>query len=97
MGDYELLSHVILTLDTQVSQKSTVYGNLKDLIKLALCKYEALCYTLVPWKLHLWAWLSTSTNINISSKTEQKTMVARYQTCYTNSNEGSIHESIWKN
>ena len=24
-------------------------------------------------------------------------MVARYQTCYTNSTEGSIHESIWKN
>ena len=24
VGDYELLSHVILTLDTQVSQKSTV-------------------------------------------------------------------------
>ena len=24
-------------------------------------------------------------------------MVARYQTCYTNLTEGSIHESIWKN
>ena len=34
---------------------------------------------------------------NISLKAEQKTMVARYQTCYTNSTEGSINKSIWKN
>ena len=34
---------------------------------------------------------------NISSKAEQKTTVARYQTSYTNSTEGTIHESIWKN
>ena len=34
---------------------------------------------------------------NISSKAEQKTTVARYQTCYTNSTEGSIDESISKN
>ena len=34
---------------------------------------------------------------NISSKVEQKTMVACYQTWYTNSTKGSIHESIWKN
>ena len=34
---------------------------------------------------------------NISSKAEQKTTVAHYQTWYTNSTKGSIHESIWKN
>ena len=34
---------------------------------------------------------------SISSKAEQKTTVARYQTYYTNSTEGSIHGSIWKN
>ena len=34
---------------------------------------------------------------NISSKSEQKTTVARYQTHCTNSTEGSIHGSIWKN
>ena len=34
---------------------------------------------------------------SISSKAEQKTTVARYQTYYTNSTEGGIHESIWKN
>ena len=34
---------------------------------------------------------------NISLKAEQKTTVARYQTWYTNSTKGSIHESIWKN
>ena len=34
---------------------------------------------------------------NISLKAEQKTTVACYQTCYTNSTEGSIHGSFWKN
>ena len=28
---------------------------------------------------------------NISSKAEQKTMVACYQTCYTNSTKGTVH------
>ena len=31
------------------------------------------------------------------SKAEQKTTVVRYQTCYTNSTESSMHGSIWKN
>ena len=43
---------------------STVYGNLKDQMKLDLCICEALSYTLVPWKPQLWAWLSITTNIN---------------------------------
>ena len=34
---------------------------------------------------------------NISSKAKQKTTIARYQICYTNSTEGTIHWSIWKN
>ena len=34
---------------------------------------------------------------NILSKAEQKTTVARYQTCYMNSTEGTVHWSIWKN
>ena len=34
---------------------------------------------------------------NISLKVEQKTTVACYQTCYTNSTEGTVHWSIWKN
>ena len=34
---------------------------------------------------------------NISSKADQKTTVACYQTCYANWTKGSIHESIWKN
>ena len=49
---------------------------------------------------HLWVWLSITTNINyanMSSNAEQKMMVACYQTCYTNSTEGTIHGSIWKN
>ena len=51
----------------------------------------------VPWKLHLWGWLSITANINyavlenISSKTEQKTMFAHCQTCYTNLNEGTMN------
>ena len=58
---------------------------------------------MVPWKPYLWVWLSITTNLiklifqNISSKVEQKTMVACYQTCYTNSTESTIHKSIWKN
>ena len=72
-------------------------------MKLDLCKYEALSYTLVPWKLlcvrgYQLALISIKLiPENISSKAAQKTTVARYQTCYTNSTEGSIHESIWKN
>ena len=31
---------------------------------------------------------------NISSKAEQKTMVARYQTCYTNSTEGIVYMEV---
>ena len=34
---------------------------------------------------------------NKSSKAEQKRTVARYKTCYTNSTEGIVHGSIWKN
>ena len=34
---------------------------------------------------------------NYLSKTEQKTTVARYQTCSINSTEGTIHGSIWNN
>ena len=74
-------------------------------MKLDMSKDEALSYTSVPWKPHLWAWLSIILALisikltfkNTSSKAEQKTMVACYQTCYTNSTEGSINKSIWKN
>ena len=31
------------------------------------------------------------------SKAEQMTMVVRYKTCYTNSTEGTVNGSIWKN
>ena len=73
---------------TGISKINSVYENLKDQMKLDLCICEALSYTLVPWKPYLWAWLSISIKPifeTISSKAEQKTMVARYQTCYTNS------------
>ena len=52
------------TIYTGISKISTVYGNLKDQMKLDLCICEALSYTLVPWKPQLWAWLSITTNIN---------------------------------
>lgn len=50
---------------------------------------------MVPWKLHLWVWLSITININslknISSENEQKTTFAHYQTLYTNSTEGTSY------
>ena len=52
------------TIYTGISKISSVYGNLKDQMKLDLCICEALTYTSVPWKLQLWAWLSITTNIN---------------------------------
>ena len=52
------------TIYTGISKIGTVYGNLKDQMKLDLCICEALSYTLVPWKPQLWAWLSITTNIN---------------------------------
>ena len=59
------LRHVIFTLYTQVFQKSiSVYENVKDQMKLDLCICEALSYTSVSWKPHLWAWLSITTNTN---------------------------------
>ena len=52
------------TIYTGISKISSVYGNLKDQMKLDLCICEALSYMLVPWKPQLWAWLSITTNIN---------------------------------
>ena len=52
------------TCHLQVFQKSSVYGNLKDQMKLDLCICEALSYTSVLWKLYWWGWLSITTNIN---------------------------------
>ena len=88
------------TIYTGISKISSVYGNLKDQMKLDLCICEALRYTSVPWKPQLWACyqlplISIKPMFeNISSKAEQKTTVARYQTCYTNSTQRSVHESI---
>ena len=36
-------------------------------MKLDLCIYETLSYTSVPWKLHLWVWLSITTNTNYTN------------------------------
>ena len=52
------------TMCTGISKIHSVYGNLKDQMKLDLCICEALSYTSVPWKPYLWAWLSITTNIN---------------------------------
>ena len=70
--------HVVL--DTQVIKINSVYVNLKDQMKLDLCICEGI--GTVPWKPHLWAWQSMTTNINYvnkSSKAEQKMMIALYQ------------------
>ena len=63
----------------------------------SLC--EALSYMHGTMKLHLWAWISITTNINctnILSKAEQKTF-AHYKTCYANLIEGTLHGRMWKN
>ena len=52
------------TMYTGISKIHSVYGNLKDQMKLDLCICEALSYMSVPWKPYLWAWLSITTNIN---------------------------------
>ena len=72
-------------------------------MKLDLCIYEA------SPKLYAWyhgncicrhdyqlALISIMLLFDILAKAEQK-MVARYQTCCTNSTEGTIHESTCKN
>ena len=89
------MGHVIFTIDTQVFQKSVI--NLKDKMKFDLCIYEALNYKydtmeticgcgyelpLISFKLIF---------ENSSSKAEQKTAVAHYQTFYTNSTEVTVH------
>ena len=64
---------------------------------ITLC--EALSYMHGTMKLHLWAWISITTNINytnIMSKAEQKTF-ARCKTCYANLIEGTLHRRMWKN
>jgi len=55
------MGHVIFT---GISKINSVYGNLKDQMKLDFCICEALSYMSVPWKPYLWAWLSITTNIN---------------------------------
>ena len=47
-------------LYTGISKIDSVYGNLKDQMKVDLCICEALSCTSVPWKPYLWAWLSIS-------------------------------------
>ena len=84
-----------------ISKINSMYGNLNGQMKLDLCIYEALSYMSVPWKPYGHGYQLPLISIkpifeNISSRAEQKTTVARYQTCYTNSTQGSIHESIWK-
>ena len=49
------LRHGTCHFYTSISKINTVYGDLKDTI------YEALTYTLVPWKPYLWPWLSITT------------------------------------
>ena len=70
------------TIYTGVSKIISVYGNLKDQIKLDLCICEALSYMTVPWKPHLWAYMAINYHYY---------QLSQYST------KGSIHESIWKN
>ena len=49
---------------TGILKINSVYGNLKDQMKLDLYICEALSYKLVQWKPYLWAWLSITTVVN---------------------------------
>ena len=91
------MGHVIFTLDTQgISKINGVYGNLKDQMKFDLCICEALSYTygtnetICGRGYQLPIILFKLIYENISLKAEQKTTVACYQTCYTNST-GAVH------
>ena len=79
-------------LDTQVFSKiNSVYGNLKDQLKLDLCICETLSYVHGTMETTFVGVAIITTNIKYLRMAEQKTF-ARYQTCYANLTEGLYME-----
>jgi len=77
------MGHGLFALDNQINN---VYGNLRDKMKFDLCIYEALNYTNITMETTFVGMAKINSVMGY-----KKMMVVRYQTCYTNSTEGTIH------